>query len=256
MCYQCGIKFVTTYDKNKHGISVNTGMLYEGAFVSKPEETIAVREPSQIISSNMFVMTKKIAKVMEIDEKHKMVKFIAHGSSVWFGKEEKERIYKYRDIIGYELIENNGSVTKGGFGGAVVGGVLFGGFGAVTGSVLGKKNQSMCNNMSVRITVNDSSNPMVNIPLIVQPTKTNSTLYQSVQTTAKIIISQLQYICAQNESEKQVENNVPIGTVSTADEILKFKSLLDLGIITQAEFDRKKKELLGFLLSYDIDSVL
>ena len=33
--------------------------------------------------------------------------------------------------------------------------------------------------------------------------------------------------------------------VSSADEILKFKSLLDNGIITQEEFDAKKKQLLG-----------
>lgn len=34
-------------------------------------------------------------------------------------------------------------------------------------------------------------------------------------------------------------------TVSTADEILKFKQLLDMGAITQEEFDAKKKQLLG-----------
>mgnify|MGYP000059172111 FL=1 len=33
--------------------------------------------------------------------------------------------------------------------------------------------------------------------------------------------------------------------LSAADEILKFKSLLDQGILTQEEFDKKKKELLG-----------
>lgn len=31
---------------------------------------------------------------------------------------------------------------------------------------------------------------------------------------------------------------------SVADEILKFKQLLDMGVITQEEFDKKKKELL------------
>ena len=36
-----------------------------------------------------------------------------------------------------------------------------------------------------------------------------------------------------------------VNQVSAADEILKFKNLLDQGIITQEEFDKKKKELLG-----------
>lgn len=35
------------------------------------------------------------------------------------------------------------------------------------------------------------------------------------------------------------------GGVSAADEILKFKSLLDQGIISEEEFDAKKKKLLG-----------
>ena len=35
------------------------------------------------------------------------------------------------------------------------------------------------------------------------------------------------------------------GTVSAADEIKKFKELLDAGIISQEEFDAKKKQLLG-----------
>ena len=35
------------------------------------------------------------------------------------------------------------------------------------------------------------------------------------------------------------------GSQSTADELKKFKELLDSGIITQEEFDAKKKQLLG-----------
>ena len=33
--------------------------------------------------------------------------------------------------------------------------------------------------------------------------------------------------------------------ISSADELRKFKELLDIGVITQAEFDAKKKQLLG-----------
>ena len=36
-----------------------------------------------------------------------------------------------------------------------------------------------------------------------------------------------------------------VQTVSSADELKKFKDLLDAGIITQEEFDAKKKQLLG-----------
>lgn len=50
------------------------------------------------------------------------------------------------------------------------------------------------------------------------------------------------------EMYKQAKNTLTtqvINAASTADELLKFKQLLDMGVLTQAEFDVKKKELLG-----------
>ena len=43
------------------------------------------------------------------------------------------------------------------------------------------------------------------------------------------------------EKNKQHENS----SISSADELKKYKELLDTGIITQEEFDAKKKQLLG-----------
>ena len=39
--------------------------------------------------------------------------------------------------------------------------------------------------------------------------------------------------------------NTTVQQLSSADEIKKFKELLEAGIITQEEFDTKKKQLLG-----------
>ena len=49
------------------------------------------------------------------------------------------------------------------------------------------------------------------------------------------------------EVEKKTLNTpkVNASAVSSADELLKFKSLLESGVITQEEFDEKKKQLLG-----------
>lgn len=51
-------------------------------------------------------------------------------------------------------------------------------------------------------------------------------------------------------TEEEVENlsktqNTQQANISQADELKKFKDLLDSGIITQEEFDQKKKQLLG-----------
>ena len=44
---------------------------------------------------------------------------------------------------------------------------------------------------------------------------------------------------------KQQKTPQAVSAISPADELKKFKELLDSGIITQDEFDAKKKELLG-----------
>lgn len=58
---------------------------------------------------------------------------------------------------------------------------------------------------------------------------------------AKEILDYVQKRVAETKSSK---NNV-VTTISPADELLKFKQLLDAGIITQQEFDEKKKQILG-----------
>ena len=47
------------------------------------------------------------------------------------------------------------------------------------------------------------------------------------------------------ESKRHVSESSPNNPVSAADEILKMKELMDAGILTQEEFDMKKKQLLG-----------
>jgi hypothetical protein len=47
------------------------------------------------------------------------------------------------------------------------------------------------------------------------------------------------------QREQKSANAPQVSAVSTADELKKFKDLLDSGVITQEEFDEKKKQLLG-----------
>jgi hypothetical protein len=48
-----------------------------------------------------------------------------------------------------------------------------------------------------------------------------------------------------NEEVMQNQNNTVVPASSPIDDIKKYKELLDIGIITQEEFDAKKKQLLG-----------
>lgn len=53
------------------------------------------------------------------------------------------------------------------------------------------------------------------------------------------------YVKKQVEASKRSRNAPTVAAVSPADEIRKYKELLDMGIITQEEFDAKKRQLLG-----------
>ena len=66
----------------------------------------------------------------------------------------------------------------------------------------------------------------------------DESLNQVAQTVAEYCKKQV--INYHKPQQAQVVNQV-----SAADELKKFKELLDMGVITQEEFDAKKKELLG-----------
>ena len=54
------------------------------------------------------------------------------------------------------------------------------------------------------------------------------------------------YVMSGGASNEEKTNRGNGEIVSVADEIRKFKELLDMGAISQSEFDAKKKQLLGF----------
>ena len=93
------------------------------------------------------------------------------------------------------------------------------------------------NRLTIMITTNDMMNPTIYVHF----DGDNSTLAEQCTAVFKII-----------KSSNERSNAVPaqqaapvINQVSTADELIKFKGLLDAGVLTQEEFDKKKAELLS-----------
>ena len=107
----------------------------------------------------------------------------------------------YADLIEYELLEDDERLVKGRVGSAIVGGMLFGGIGALAGASRKKKIKSICNSMSVRIIVNNLDNPQYVIPIISSQTKTDSIIYQSAMSIAQEFTSLLALIKARAETQ-------------------------------------------------------
>lgn len=159
---------------------------------------------------------------------------------------ENPPIFSYDEIIDYELLENGETITKGGLGQAAVGAALFGSVGAIVGGITGgKKSRTIITSFNIRISLNNTFNKQIIINFLPAGIKykSNSLLYNQTKNTAINIISLLDSMCHQTTSLES--SNTSPATLSPADEILKYKNLLDNGIITQEEFNQKKQQLLN-----------
>lgn len=151
----------------------------------------------------------------------------------------------YSDVKDFELIEKTDTATikKGGLGRAVAGEVLFGATGAIVGGITGKQQSNqMCTLMKINIITGNLDKPIVPIYLLTKKEKMDSINYKAHLSLANKILAILEIIAKQNNNEL---NNINTNKNSVADELMKLKNLLDLGILTQEEFDNEKFKILN-----------
>lgn len=182
--------------------------------------------PTQSTLNLTFSKTNCVGNFFEIDETNKLWRLPSSYPQIFFS---------YTDLLTYEVIKNGTSITRGGLGRAVVGGALFGGVGAVVGGVTGKKKtKTKVTEHKIKITLKNSQLPVVYINLL--PFGSDYTADQITAHLAQMI----------KEVEAAATSNViQSASISAADEITKLKQLMDDGIITEQEFEAKKKQLLN-----------
>lgn len=159
-------------------------------------------------------------------------------------------IFTFEELVDFDYSEDDETVVKkDGIARAVVGGVLLGGVGAVVGAITGTSHEkSTIKKMSVNFTVDNRNIEKLTFNALPSDTKRGSLVYKAVLQEIDKVLFVLNDISqkAQKTREASVAPEETVSaTVSVADEILKFKQLLDMGVITQEEFDAKKKQLLG-----------
>ena len=141
----------------------------------------------------------------------------------------------YSAILDYELLEDGTSVTKGGasIGRAIVGGAVFGPVGLIIGGVTGKRKQkNFCTTMQIKITLNSISSPTRYIKFITSKTKKSGATYKTACKNAQEVLSLLNVITSDQTNTTNVNPVSPSN--SSADEIKKYKELLDSGAITNS----------------------
>lgn len=147
---------------------------------------------------------------------------------------------KYKEILGAEIIETNGIEGQSGAKQALIGGVLAGNTGATIGGLHGRKATNVSNALYVEINTTNIDCGVIFIDFIATPTDINSAHYKFSSQRAHELTAKLQATISQNNSENDASSQL-----SVADELLKYKKLLDMNAITQEEYELVKKKLIG-----------
>lgn len=129
-----------------------------------------------------FSSTKTFGTHLTIDETNHLWKL-----------DHSNIIFRYNEIISYELLEDGETITKGGLGSAIVGGVLFGGAGAIVGGAVGKKRTKQeITEYKIKIVTKNAFYPNLYIDfLITGKIKSDSFSYKLYHDNAQSILSAL-----------------------------------------------------------------
>jgi len=152
-------------------------------------DTVSLKEYIDARSAlvNSFSPTKMIGTKLKIDSINKV--FVVDGVLL-----NNKEMFEFSNLLDCELLEDEVSIVKGGAGSAIAGGLLFGGAGAVAGSVLGKRTKDVCASMKIALTLRNSHKGTAFIELINHKTKIDSSTYRAARDAAQQCLSELQII--------------------------------------------------------------
>lgn len=155
----------------------------------------------------------------------------------------------FNDIVSYEIYEDGKTVLQSRTGSVVLGGVLFGVPGMLVAQNRKREVQKPITQLKLVIRFNNFRSPQLVINFI-----DNNLNYKSSYYSKKLndIYENLRYIYSNLEiikheqtqnSKEEIAETSPQNNLK--EELLKLKELLDDGLITQEEYDIKKKKLLN-----------
>lgn len=157
--------------------------------------------------------------------------------------DRRYKVFPFSSIISYQPIQEGHNERKHhGITRAIVGGTIAGGAGAIIGAVTGGKDFDYIDQLGVSINFEDGSS--IQLMLINSQEKKNGIVakvaYKNFYNICGILDSQISNNLASESDSNRKNKNIDV-----ADEIYKFKKLMDNGVITQGEFEAKKKQLLN-----------
>lgn len=163
----------------------------------------------------------------------------------------KVHVFNFSDIIQSEIITDGVTVTKSSrkeqLGGAIIGGSIAGGVGAIIGSSgASQKSEQEVSKIQLQVVVNNTIKSFFRITFGYFPEKTSSSSSEYVTSEKKAthwhnLMTHILKSDNDSSSDKKLTKNE---SYSVADELMKLSQLLKEGLITQEEFDKQKQKLI------------
>lgn len=158
-------------------------------------------------------------------------------------------VYAYEDVLSCEVFEDGESVTKTVRSsqalGAILGGIAFGGVGALVGGLSGaKKSQGKVRRIDIRIVVNDMKSPIHDVCFLDTETPKNGSLYTAASERARFW-SGLLSVAMKQGTEGSSSPGTEAVRPSASDEIRALAKLRDDGLLTDEEFSAQKAKVLS-----------
>lgn len=168
------------------------------------------------------------------------------------------RLVPYADIVSVELTEDGSSITKTSrssqLGGALVGGVLLGGVGAVVGALTGStKTSQKIKNVDLRVVIDDTKSPLHNVSFQNVEGARGGLIHNAALIQARhwnglfdVVIRRADQALVRDVNIAKpvdLKDTKPSGSV--ADELKKLVDLKADGVLTDDEFQTQKQRLLS-----------
>ncbi|XRJ97011.1 SHOCT domain-containing protein [Latilactobacillus sakei] len=180
-----------------------------------------------------FTPTEKIGNDIWIDSKNELLMIRTKMNM------KPKYLLKFEQLKSYSVFENDKIIEKNnGVSRAIAGGMMFGQPGAIVGAVT-KNNRIIetTNLLQLRILATNVAENNLFIPFLIGGKfKHDSFVYKDAISRLSSCISNIDNIISSSK-------DLPVSD-DLIEQLRKIKTLLDEGILTQEEFDKKKQELL------------
>lgn len=195
---------------------------------------------SQLISTDFY--TKRII----FDSKNNLIGFIDANRNL-------AKQYRFEQILEVSVLENGNTITttsrRSQIGGALVGGLVAGGVGALIGGLSGeKKSVEKLESIQIKVIVDDNVRPVYTFQFNDGEVERNSDEYNKIINIVNHWHALLLKTMKQNEvkdTERKINKSRSDETASISKELKELFELKEQGILTEEEFIKQKEKILN-----------